>query len=101
MVWQMHFIVRVTDLVTPIPVQRDELGVLGVIMMQLSLKEGLKRFGKRGKIAAIKEMQQLHDMHTFFLHDPKTLTKEERRKALTSLIFLKEKNLGRLRAGHA
>jgi predicted protein tyrosine phosphatase len=39
----------------------------------------------------MKEMQQLHDMDTFFPRDPKSLTREERIKALSSLIFLKEK----------
>jgi hypothetical protein len=47
-------------------------------MMQLSLKEGLKRFGQRGKQGALKEMRQLHDMRTFFPRDPKTVTREER-----------------------
>ena len=42
-------------------------------------------------------MQQLHDMHTFFPHDPKTVTKEERRKALKSLTFLKEKKSGEIK----
>jgi hypothetical protein len=66
-------------------------------MAQLSLKEGLKRFGQRGKQGALKEMRQLHDMKTFFPRDPKTLTREERRKALSSLIFLKEKESGEVK----
>eukprot|EP00804_Cyclotella_cryptica_P030821 CCRYP_015076-RE/>CCRYP_015076-RE protein AED:0.49 eAED:0.25 QI:0/-1/0/1/-1/1/1/0/834 len=96
-VGQMHFPFAAMDLVTPIPVYKDELQVLGVIMVQLSLKEGLKRFGKRGKQGALKEMRQLHDMRTFFPGDPKTLTREEQRKALSSLIFLKEKDSGEVK----
>eukprot|EP00804_Cyclotella_cryptica_P017574 CCRYP_006738-RC/>CCRYP_006738-RC protein AED:0.40 eAED:0.33 QI:0/-1/0/1/-1/1/1/0/582 len=42
-------------------------------------------------------MQQLHDMKTFFPRDPKTLTRDERRKALSSLIFLKEKDTGEVK----
>ena len=42
MVGQMHFTIIATDLVMPILVQCNELRLLGVIMMQLSLKEGLK-----------------------------------------------------------
>ena len=58
----MHFAVGATDLVTPIPVYSNEVKVLGVIMTQLSLKEGLKRFGEKGKQGALKEMRQLHDV---------------------------------------
>eukprot|EP00804_Cyclotella_cryptica_P024335 CCRYP_015328-RA/>CCRYP_015328-RA protein AED:0.38 eAED:0.07 QI:0/0/0/0.66/0.5/0.33/3/0/529 len=36
-------------------------------------------------------------MRTFFPRDPKTLTREERRKALSSLIFLKEKESGEVK----
>lgn len=46
---QMHFLVAATDLTTPIPVMQDEIKILAVIMTQLSLKEGLRRFGTRGK----------------------------------------------------
>ena len=49
----MHFAVGATDLVTPIPVYSDEVKVHGVIMTQLSLKEGLKRFGEDGKQGAL------------------------------------------------
>jgi hypothetical protein len=48
-VGEMHFTVGATNLTTPIPVRREELKVLGAIMTQLSLKEGLKRFGERGR----------------------------------------------------
>jgi hypothetical protein len=75
-------------------VREDELGYLGVIMLQMSLKEGLKFWGEKGQKSAIKEMTQLHNMDTFIPCDPKGLTKEERRKALSSLIFLKEKANG-------
>ena len=93
----MHFAVAATDLTTPIPVYQNEIKILGTIMTQLSLREGLKRFGDRGKQGALKEMEQLHDMRTFFPRDPKTLTLEEKRKALSSLIFLKEKDTGEVK----
>ena len=64
------------------------MGVLGVILAQMSLKEGLRQFGDRTEAAATREMKQLHDMETFFPRDPKTLTREERIKALSSLIFI-------------
>ena len=62
----MHFSIGQDDLSMPIPVYPDEIKVLHVIMMQLSLREGLKRFGEWGKKGALNEMQQLHDMTTFF-----------------------------------
>ena len=65
--------------------------------MQMSLKQGLKVFGKKGEAGAMKEMQQLHDMETFFPRDPKSMTREERIKALSSLIFLREKNNGEIK----
>jgi hypothetical protein len=49
---------RSNNLNLPIPVYEDEMKVLGVIMTQLSLREGLKRFGERGKQGALKEMRQ-------------------------------------------
>lgn len=93
----MHFAVAVTDLFIPLPVYREELHLLGMIMVQLRLKEGLKRFGERGRQGALKEMRQLHDMHTFSPRNPKTLTRKECRKALSSLIFLKEKDTGEVK----
>jgi hypothetical protein len=70
------------------------VAVLGVIMAQMSLKEGLRQFGDRAEAGAAKEMKQLHDMETFFPRDPRTLTREERIRALSSLIFIKEKSNG-------
>ena len=60
-------------------------------MMQLSLKEGLKEFGKEGEEAAIKEMQQHHDMETFQPRYAHELTGDEIREALSLLMHLKKK----------
>ena len=76
----------------------NEVTLFGHIMLQFNLKEGLRRFGQRGEDSAIKEMKQLHDMHVFFPRDPNSLTRDERKKALTSLIFLKEKNTGEIKS---
>lgn len=78
-------------------VKDNEIAYFGVLFMQMSLKQGLKVFGKKGEAGAMKEMQQLHDMETFFPRDPKSLTQEERIKALSSLIFLKEKSNGEVK----
>ena len=82
------------DIDKPFEIRSDEVEVLGVIMAQMSLREGIRLFGERAKDGATKEMRQLHDMKTFFPREAKSLTREERIKALSSLIFLKEKNNG-------
>ena len=76
---------------TPIIVHNDETEVMGIIMMQLSLKQGLQEWGGRAEKSAIKEMQQMHDIRAFFPRDPKSLTRQERQRALRSIIFMKEK----------
>ena len=81
----------------PIMLAEDEIRVFGSIMMQFSLKEGLRRFGEQGEMSAIKEMKQLHDLHAFYPRDPDSLTREERVTALSSLIFLKEKSSGEIK----
>ena len=51
-------------------------------MLQLSLKSGLGRFGKKGEEAAQKEMKQIHDMSNFNPIISKYLPKEEHKLAL-------------------
>ena len=46
----------------PILLREDEHEAFTIIMTQLSLRQGLKVFGKRGEAAALKEVMQLHDM---------------------------------------
>ena len=67
------------------------------MLAQYSLKAGLKKFKEKGVDAAFGEMKQLHDMDTFFPRHGKTLTREERIKCLSSLIFLKEKRDGKVK----
>jgi hypothetical protein len=82
----------------PIELYDGEEAIFGSIMMQLSLKAGLKKWGKKGEESAMKEMTQLHDMQAFFPRDPNTMTQEQRKKALSSLIFLKEKSTGEIKS---
>ena len=66
--------------------------VLGVALIETnSLKAGLKKFGDRGENAVTKELQQLHDMETYY-------TKKQKAEALASLMFLVEKRDGRAKA---
>lgn len=63
-----------------------------------SLNAGLKRFGARGEVAVAKELNQFNMLNTFTPVDPTTLTYEQRRAALASLIFLTEKRDGQIKA---
>lgn len=58
-------------------VHEDEVQVVGAIMMQLSLKQGIMQFGGKAREGAMKE--------PFSPRDPRTLTKEERIRALLLL----------------
>jgi hypothetical protein len=63
-----------------------------------SLKAGLKHFGSRGSNAVTKELSQLHAMQCFRPCDPNTLTRDDRRNALSSLMFLTEKRTGEVKS---
>jgi len=73
---------------------KEELHVWAYIMTQYNLKPGLSNFGQRGQTAAIKELTQLHVMDTWKPIHAEKLTREEKMKALLSLLFLKEKRTG-------
>ena len=52
-----------------------------------SLKQGIKKFGKRGTEAAYKEVKQLHERIVFEPVKIGSLTQIERKRAMESLIF--------------
>jgi hypothetical protein len=72
-------------------------------MTQLSMKAGLKRFGKKGKHAISKELNQLHLHETFEPVDSMQLSPIEQKKVMESHLFLKHKRddsiKGRMVAG--
>ena len=72
----------------------DELGVMAYLMTQYNLKPGLRKFGLRGQTAAVKELMQLHIMDTWTPLAADKLSREQRIRALSSLLFLKEKRTG-------
>ena len=57
-------------------------------------EKGLKKFGERGKQAAIKEWDQLHRRKCFVPIDVSTLTKQEKERAQQALVLLTEKRNG-------
>ena len=72
------------------PIEVEDDVVFGMILMQMSLKQGIKHFGKENAEKSImKEYQMLHDLNCFIPRDPKTLTREERVKALSTVVFMK------------
>ena len=62
------------------------------------LKKGLKPFGQEGKNAVQKEMQQHHDMETYYSMDPSKLTHNEKREAVDLLVNIVQKQCGRIKA---
>ncbi len=75
----------------------DELKVWEYVMTQYNLKLGLRKFGARGEKAAINKLTQLNVMDTWNLMDALRLSREEWLKALSSLLFLKEKQSGAIK----
>jgi hypothetical protein len=68
-----------------------EPDVVAAIMTQLSLKAGLKEWGKKGFKAAHSEMKQLHLRKTFKTKHWRELSKAQRQTVLESHMFLKLK----------
>ena len=56
-----------------------------------SLKAGFKKLGKKGKDVAHEEMKTLNDRTVWKPVHPNDFTKDEKWKAMESLIFLSEK----------
>ena len=67
-------------------------------LVTYSLQKGLKQFGERGYDAAYGEMKQLHQRKAFAPVDVSSLSEQERRRYLESIIFLVEKNDKRVKA---
>jgi hypothetical protein len=66
-------------------------------MTKYSLKRGLKKFKVKAEEAVSKELMQLHMKDTFEPQDVKTLTGDQKKSALESLMFLKEKRDGKIK----
>ena len=76
---------------------RCEPDVVAAIMTQLSLKAGLKAWGKEAKKAVHKEMQQLHFRDTFKPMHWNELSHTQKQSILESHMFLKEKRTGEIK----
>jgi hypothetical protein len=66
-------------------------------MTQYSLNRGLRKFKVKGEQAVEKELEQLHLKETFAPVEVKDLTPTQKKAALESLMFLKEKRDGSIK----
>jgi hypothetical protein len=66
-------------------------------MTQYSLNKGLVKFQKEGEKAFKKELEQLHMKETFAPVNEGDLTAKQKKRALESLVFLKEKRDGSIK----
>src|SRR5210317_1045814 len=67
------------------------------LMQQVSLREGLRRFGEEGNRAVLAEMEQLHMRDTFKPVLPSNLTPEKKKEVLESIMLLKQKRDGTIK----
>jgi hypothetical protein len=74
-----------------------EPDVVETIMTQLSLKYGLKEWGKKGFKTAHSEMKKLHLRKTFRPKHWRELSKAQRQTVLESHMFLKLKRDGKIK----
>eukprot|EP00957_Ditylum_brightwellii_P006759 512930-Ditylum_brightwellii.AAC.1 len=77
--------------------EEEEAALVHYAMTQYSLKAGLQKFKERGETAVMDEFKQIHDRDTFEPLNMGDLTEEQKRNALESLMFLKEKRCGRIK----
>jgi hypothetical protein len=65
---------------------------------QYQLEAGIKQFGERGESAVTKELDQFNKYKIFKPKHANDLSEEDKKKALSSLIFPKEKKGGAVKA---
>jgi hypothetical protein len=62
---------------------------------QYLLEAGIKRFGKEGETAITKELNQFNTYGVFEPQHAQDLSDDDNKKALSSLIFLRQRRMGR------
>ena len=67
------------------------MAVMKYLLTKYNLKAGLKHFGEKGIMAPKGDLTQLHVMDTWVPEDPTMLSRAEKVKDLSSIMFLKEK----------
>jgi hypothetical protein len=66
---------------------------------QYQLEAGIKQLGELGETAVTKDLEQFNKYGVFEPKHARDLSEEDKKKALSSLIFLKEKKSGVIKAG--
>ncbi len=69
----------------------EEIKVWGYMMTQYNLKSGVRKLGKKGTMAGIKELMQLHVMDTWMVLDPSRQAVRTKCKH-SSLSYFSRKN---------
>jgi hypothetical protein len=76
----------------------QEFAMWAYLMTHYILKPGLQKFGERGAKAAVSELTQLHIiMDTWTVMDLEQLIKEYKARALSTLLFIKEKRCRKIK----
>ncbi len=75
----------------PIPKEDREEFTLGVALAHYSMNAGIRKFKAKGEVGVTKELTQMYDMSVFCPIEVDALTYNERKKALLSIMFFKEK----------
>ncbi len=87
----MFFLADDLSNLKPVPEEDKEEYALSIALVHYSMGAGIKKFKERGEAGVTKELTQMHDMDMFHPVARESLTKDERMKARSSLMFLKEK----------
>ena len=66
--------------------------IMGIVMAKhVSLKKAIELFGHKAEDATTEELRAIHDMGTYEPLDASKLTREDKRDAFESLLFITEK----------
>ena len=76
---------------------RRTLPEYNFLTAQMSAKRGLHQFGQKGADAPMKELQQLIDWRVMHPSDENILSRGKKKSALKYLMFLKEKQCGKVK----
>ena len=88
---------RVAGIQLP-PEYEDQLATLKhTVLTRYTLKKGLQVFGPKGTEAVFSKMKQLHKRNVCEPVHEKDLSREQKSKALGYLMFLKQKQCGRIK----
>jgi hypothetical protein len=70
---------------------------MGILDDPVQPKARTEKIWRTGATTARDELTQLHIMDTWKAMDPSKISREEQMKALSSLLFLKEKRTGKVK----